>query len=84
MEQEKNLHASIPSTVLADASRLAEAERISMDEFVRDAMQRRIGELRRQRLYVYGETQAGKLGIREEDVDRIVHDHREEITRHGH
>jgi hypothetical protein len=83
MEQEKNLHASIPATVLANASRLAEAEQVSMDEFVRDAIERRIGELRRQKLYAYGEAQARKLGIREEDVDRIVHEHREAMTRHG-
>jgi hypothetical protein len=84
MESEKNLHASIPTALLADAYRLAEAEHISVDELVRDAMQRRIGELRRQNLYAYGEAQAQKLGIREEDIERIVHEHREEMTRRGH
>jgi CRISPR/Cas system-associated protein Csm6 len=84
MEHEKNLHASIPTALLADAYRFAEEEHISVDELVRDAMQRRIEERRRQKLYTYGEAQARKLGIREEDVERIVHEHREEMTRHGH
>jgi hypothetical protein len=33
---------------------------------------------RRRKLYAYGEAQARKLGIGEEDVERIIHEHREQ------
>ncbi len=78
METEKNLHAAIPSALLAETETAARAEHITVDEFVRDAMERRLRQRRRQSLYAYGEAQARKLGIREEDVDRIIHEFRDE------
>ena len=89
MEPEKNLHATIPPALLAEAEQVASADRISVDELVRDAMERRLRERKRQKLYAYGEQQARKLGIKEEDVDRIIHEFREEERQrqnneHGH
>jgi hypothetical protein len=78
MEPEKNLHASIPLALLMETENAALAEHITVDEFVRDAMERRLRERRRQKLYAYGEGQARKLGIKEDDVDRIIHEYREE------
>jgi hypothetical protein len=78
MEPEKNLHASIPPELLTETETAAHAEDITVDEFVREAVERRLSALRRQRLYAYGEEQARKLGIKEEDVDRIIHEFREE------
>jgi hypothetical protein len=78
MEPEKNLHAKIPPTLLTEAENVAQAEHITVDEFVQDAMERRLREHRRQKLYAYGEGQARKLGIREEDVERIIHEFRQE------
>lgn len=78
VEPEKNLHASIPAALLAEAEQAANADRISVDELVRDAVERRLKNRRRQNLYVYGELQARKLDIQEEDVDRIIHEFREE------
>jgi len=78
METEKNLHASVPSALLAKALRAASAENISVDEWLQDAMEQRLRSQRRQELYAYGEGQARKLGIKEEDVDRIIHEFRKE------
>jgi hypothetical protein len=78
MESEKNLHASIPTALLMEAEKAASADPISVDELVRDAVERRLRERRRQNLYAYGEGQARKLGIQERDVDRIIHEFREE------
>jgi hypothetical protein len=78
MEQQKNLHASIPAALLTEAEQAASAVHVSVDEWVRDAMQRRLREERRQRIYAYGEQQAKKLGIKEEDVERIIHEFRQE------
>src|SRR5271170_526833 len=78
MEPEKNLHAKIPPALLAEVEQAASADNISVDELVCEAMERRMRERRRQNLYAYGEEQARKLGIKEEDVDRIIHEFRQE------
>jgi hypothetical protein len=78
MEMEKNLHAAIPPTLLAEAMQAASDDHISVDDLVRDAMERRLRMRRRERLFAYGGQQARKLGIKEEDVDRIIHEFREE------
>ena len=78
MEQEKDLHASVPSALLAEAERFAAAQHVSMDEFMRAAVKRYVDERGWQELYAYGEEQACKLGIKEEDVDRIIREFREE------
>ncbi len=41
MEAEKNLHASIPTALLTEAEQAASADHITVDELVRDAMERR-------------------------------------------
>ncbi len=76
-ELEKNLHAKIPAALLAEVEQAASADHISVDELVCDAVERRIRERRRQNLYAYGQQQAGRLGIQEKDVDRIIHEFRE-------
>jgi hypothetical protein len=78
METEKNLQATIPPALLKEAEQAASADRISVDEFVRDAMERRLRARRRDWLYAYGEQQARKVGIKEEDVERIIHEFRDE------
>ena len=78
MEPEKNLHASIPTALLMEAEKAASADRISVDELIRDAVERRLRQRRRQNLYAYAEGQARKLGIKEEDVERIIHEFRDE------
>jgi hypothetical protein len=79
MEPEKNLHASIPNALLMEAQKIAEAQNVTVDELVRDAMERRLREIRRQKLRAYGEAQARKLGVSDdESVERIVHEFRDE------
>jgi hypothetical protein len=78
MEPGKNLHAKIPPALLAEVEKAASADHISVDELVRDAMERRLSARRRHSLYTYGEEQARKLGVGEEDVDRIIHEFRQE------
>ena len=78
MEPDKTLHAKIPPALLAEVEKAASADHISVDELVRDAMERRLSARRRHSLYTYGEEQARKLGVGEEDVDRIIHEFRQE------
>jgi len=78
MDTEKNLHASIPHSVLAEAQKIAAAQHVSLDEFTYAAMKHYIDELGWKNFYSYGQQQAEKLGIQEEDVDRLIHEYREE------
>lgn len=79
MELEKNLHAKIPASLLTEAEKVARAEHITVDELVQDAMERRVRDHRRQKLRTHGGAQARKLGVEtEDDVERVVHEYREE------
>ncbi len=78
MHSEKNLHAAIPHAVLAEAEKLAAAQHVSLDEFTYIAMKHYMDELGWREFYAYGQQQAQKLGIKEEDVDHIIHEYRQE------
>jgi hypothetical protein len=78
MEPEKTLHVSLPQVFVAQMEKTAEDATITLDELVRQAVQRYISNESWNGLYAYGEGQAYKLGIKEEDVDRIIHEFREE------
>ena len=81
MGSEKNLHASIPYALLLETQKVADAQNVTVDELVRDAMERRLREIRRQRLRAYGEGQARKIGITDgEGVEHVVHEFRDEET----
>jgi len=82
MEPEKNLHANLPPALLSQAEKAAAAEHITMDELMQEAVERLLKDRRRQGLYAYGEQQARKLGIKEADVDRIIHEYRQEHRDH--
>ncbi len=82
METEKNLHASVPPALLTQAQKAAQDDHISVDELVKAALEQTLRARRRQRLYAYGEGQARSVGIREEDVPRIVDEWRAEHPEH--
>ena len=77
MEPDKNLHAKIPPALLTEAENVAQAEHITLDDVLRQAVERYIEDRRWQKVYRFGEQQARKLGIKEGDVDRIIHQRRE-------
>ena len=64
LEPDENLHAKILPALLGEVKQAASADHISTDELVRDAMERRLNERRRQSLYTYGEEQARKMALR--------------------
>lgn len=78
METEKNLHASIPPALLAEAEKIAAARHLSMDELVQEAVTSIIEERHWEDVFAYGKQQAQKLGYKEEDVERLIHEFREE------
>lgn len=78
METEKNLHASIPPALLAEAEKIAAARHISLDELMQQAVQSFVEERSWKEVFAFGKQQAHKLGYKEEDVDRLIHEFREE------
>ena len=48
MEQQKNLHASIPHALLVEVEKVAAEKRVTIDELVQDAVGRMVGEFRQE------------------------------------
>ena len=75
----KNLHVSLPQTLVAQMEQTAEAGHITLDELVHQAVQRYMTDRSWTKLRAYGEAQARKAGITTEgDVERVIHEYREE------
>ncbi len=68
METEKNLHAAIPPALLARVQNVAQAERITVDELVRDAVQRRLLSHEWQEVLAFGELHSAARRLKEADV----------------
>jgi hypothetical protein len=62
----------MPESLMVEVQKRAKAEERSPDELVQEAVERYLRLKRREKLYAYGEDQARKLGIREEDVPDLV------------
>ncbi|MFI5088782.1 MAG: CopG family ribbon-helix-helix protein [Terriglobales bacterium] len=83
MRTTKTLSITIPPEMLSRAEALAKKENRTMSELVREALR----WYERQRWWEetndYGRARAQALGIREEDVDRLIHEYREEKRTRG-
>lgn len=77
MPPDKNVHLCLPEE-LADAMEArASAEGKSPDEVYQDAVRRYLGQQKLHELSRFGQEQARKLGLKEEDVPRLI----EEVRR---
>jgi hypothetical protein len=65
---------------MAELQRAADVEQRSPEEVVEDAVERYLRVKRRERLYAYGEGQAQRLGIVDEDVPGLVKESRRDTT----
>ena len=78
MRTTKTLSVTLPPEMLSRAEALAKKENRTMSELVREALR----QYERQRWWeetnAYGRARAKELGIREEDVDRLIHEYRQE------
>ena len=68
---------------MAELQRAADLEQRSLEEVVEDAVERHVRLKRRERLYAYGEGQAKRLGIKEEDVPTLVKEIRRDTSSRG-
>jgi len=72
MEPDKNLRVRIPPALLANLEKVARAERISVDELVRDAVERRLERREWRDLLAFGEKHAKSRGLTEADVPQAI------------
>ncbi len=68
----------IPPALLAQVKAAAEEEHRPLADVVRDAIERYVRDRRWQKLLSYGEDRARELGLREEDIPRLIAEFRRE------
>ena len=73
----------VSEALMAELQRAAGVEQRSPEEVVEDAVERYLRVKRRERLYVYGEAQAERLGIEEQDVPGLVREIRRDTSARG-
>ena len=78
MRTTRILSLSFPPDLLKAAERAAKKEGRTKSELFREALRGYLQEMQWRELRRYGATRAQRLGIREADVDRLIHEHRAE------
>ena len=78
MRTTKVLSITLPEAMLVIAKERAKKENRTMSELVSEALRRYEAVQRLKELQSYGEKRARELGIKEEDVDRLIHEYRTE------
>ncbi len=64
---------TLPDALMNEVENVARAERRSAGEVVQEAVERLMRIKRREKLYVFGESQARRLGVQESDIPSLVH-----------
>ena len=76
MKMAKPTSLYLPPRLLKEAERVAKREGRTRNELVREAVRRYIADSKWRDLQDYGEAQARKLGLKESDVERLIHEYR--------
>ncbi len=74
MRSAKTLSVTLPSDMLKRAQSIARKESRTMSELIREALRHYERRSWWDEVNAYGRAQAEQRGIREEDVDRLVHE----------
>lgn len=72
MQPEKNLQASIPPDLLAKAQAAADQEHISVDEWLKQTMERRLNHQEFEEVLAFGKRHARKRGLKPSDVEPAI------------
>ena len=70
----------VSESLMAELQRAANVEQRSPEEVVEDAVERYLQLSRRKRLYAYGEGQAERVRIEEQDVPALVKEIRRDTS----
>ena len=79
MRNTKLLTISLMPEFLEEIEKLAKEERRTKSELVREALRRYLADKELRRLQRYGLQKAIELGLKEEDVVRLVEEYRTEV-----
>jgi hypothetical protein len=69
---DKNLHAAVPSGLLSPVQQAAAANNVTVDEFVADAIERRLNRHALEDLLAFGKRHARERGLTSGDVARAI------------
>jgi hypothetical protein len=73
----------ISEGLMTELQRAADIEQRSLEDVLGDAVERYLRVKRRERLYAYGESQAKRLGIEEDDVPALMKEIRRDTSPRG-
>jgi predicted transcriptional regulator len=76
MRSTKTLSVTLPPDMLKRAQSIAKKESRTMSELIREALRHYERRAWWDEINAYGRAKADRQGIREEDVDRLVHEAR--------
>jgi CopG family transcriptional regulator / antitoxin EndoAI len=77
MRTTKILSLSLPPKLLEEAETIAKKEGRTKSELFREALRRYIQDEQWRELQEYGVRQAQKLGLKEQDIERLVNEYRQ-------
>jgi hypothetical protein len=69
---------TLPSALAAEVQAAANEEHRPVEDVLREAVMRYLSERRWQKIFAYGEERARELGLTEEDIPRLIAEHRRE------
>jgi metal-responsive CopG/Arc/MetJ family transcriptional regulator len=76
MKAAKATSLTLPPRLMREVERVAKREGRTRNELLSDAVKKYIADSNRRELLRYGQEQARKLGLKESDVDRLIHEFR--------
>ncbi len=72
MKPDKNLHALVPPALLSKTEQAAQAEQLTVDEFVADALERRLNRRELADVLAFGKRHAQERGLKPGDVAAAI------------
>lgn len=78
MRSAKNVSITVPPTMLKEAEQVAKREGRTKSELFREALRRYLIQSRFRQSQRFGMQQSRKLGLKEGDVERLIHEYRGE------
>lgn len=78
MRSTRSLSITLPPRMLREAERAAREEKRSKSELVRQALRRYLDDREWHALRAYGSARVLELGLKETDVERLIHEYRRE------
>ncbi|MBV8358029.1 MAG: hypothetical protein JO189_08850 [Deltaproteobacteria bacterium] len=72
---------AIPPALLVEIKAVADQDKRSAEDVLREAIEHYLRNRRWQRIFAYGEQRARTLGLSEEDVPRLIAESRQEQRR---